>query len=188
MVAQQVKIVRHNLNETATSQLIRDFDEINIIDINNWFENIVFRVNFTDNKSDIIDWITNCMDSYVLSYLNSKIRLRTQFEATEWARWDHILTHSCYINDIMLKQKNKIENYKYVIRATCAKHISDSISQLKTLRTHITSLDSENSWYLLMSRRSLEECKLLKQIQESDRVRLTRAFVLNSLENRVRKN
>ncbi len=49
-------------------------------DINSWLEDIVFRVNFTDNKMDIMEWLTNCMDRYVLSYLNSKIRLRTQIQ------------------------------------------------------------------------------------------------------------
>jgi hypothetical protein len=63
-----------------SNQLIRDLDDVNIVDINNWFEEIVFKVNYTDNKSDIIEWISTCMDNYILSYVNSKIRLRTQIK------------------------------------------------------------------------------------------------------------
>ncbi len=103
ILAQQIEVLRHNLNSNATAQTIRDLDEINIVDINSWLEDIVFRVNFTDNKMDIMEWLTNCMDRYVLSYLNSKIRLRTQIQATEWSKWEPMVTHSMYIDDITLK-------------------------------------------------------------------------------------
>lgn len=106
---------------------------------------------------------------FVLSYLNSKIRLRTQYNATEWAKWDPMITHSCYMNDIMIKQEFTHENYKYVIRA---KHISESICQLKT---HISSLECENSWFLLMEHHE-SECYLIKQTQDNDRLRLIITF------------
>ena len=149
-------------------------DDINIVDINKWFEEIVFKVNYTDNKSDIIEWIATCMDNFILFYVNSKIR---QTEAKNWAKWDYTLTHSYYLHDIMLKKENTTDKYKYVVKATCAKHISDSINQLKILKSHISSLKSENSWYLLMEHHH-DECKILKQNQDSDRVRLVRAFEL----------
>jgi hypothetical protein len=80
----------------------------------------------------------------------------------------------------MLKKENTTDKYKYVVKATCAKHISDSINQLKILKSHISSLKSENIWYLLMEHHH-DECKILKQNQDSDRVRLVRAFELYSL-------
>ncbi len=80
----------------------------------------------------------------------------------------------------MLKQNNNMENYKYIIKETCAKHISESISELKTLRSHISSLECENSWYLLMEHHE-SECYLIKQNQENDRSRLIKAFDLKSL-------
>jgi hypothetical protein len=45
-------------------------DDINIVDINKWFDEIVFKVNYTD----IIEWIATCMDNFILFYVNSKIR------------------------------------------------------------------------------------------------------------------
>jgi len=119
------------------------------------------------------------MDKFVLSYLNSKIRLRTQYNATEWAKWDPMITHGCYINEIMIKQEARLENYKCVFRATCSKHISESICQLKTLKTHISCLDCENSWFLLMEHHE-SECFIIKQSQDNGRLRLLRAFELNS--------
>jgi hypothetical protein len=94
--------------------------------------------------------------------------------------WTNKITHSCYMNDIMIKQEFTLKNYKYVIRATCAKHISESISQLKTLNTHISCLECENSSFILMEHHE-NECFLIKQTQDNDRLRLIRAFELNSL-------
>jgi len=178
IVSEQIEILKRNVNGNATAQLIRDIDDLNIIDINKWFENIVFKVNFTDNKTDIIEWIELCMDKFVLSYLNSKIRLRTQYIATEWAKWDPMVTHSYYLNEIIIKQESSRENYKYVVRATCSKHISESICQLKTLRMHISCVDSESKWLPLMEQHE-SECYIIKQAQENDRLRLLKAFELD---------
>jgi hypothetical protein len=66
------------------------------------------------------------------------------------------------------------------VKATCSKHIADSINQLKIMKSHISSLQSVNSWYLLMEHHS-NECKLLKQAQDNDRLSLIRMFDLDSL-------
>jgi hypothetical protein len=80
----------------------------------------------------------------------------------------------------MLKQENITERYKYVVKATCIKHIADSINQLKIMKSHISGLQSVNSWYLLMEHH-INECELLKQTQENDRLSLIRLFDLDSL-------
>ncbi len=43
IVSKQIEILKRNVNVNATAQLIRDIDELNIIDINKWFESIVFN-------------------------------------------------------------------------------------------------------------------------------------------------
>ena len=80
----------------------------------------------------------------------------------------------------MLKQENITERYKYVVKTTCTKHIADSINQLKIMKAHISSLQSANSWYLLMEHHT-NECELLKQSQENDRLSLVGLFGLDSL-------
>lgn len=119
---------------------------------------------------------------FIYYIIISKIRLRTQYNATEWANWDHIITHGCYMNEIMIKQESTLYYlyiYKYVIRATCSKHISESISQLKTLKTHISCVERENNWFLLMEHNE-SECFIINQTQDNDRLSLIRAFELNS--------
>jgi hypothetical protein len=43
---------------------------------------------------------------------------------------------------------------------------------------HISCLDSENKWFSLMEQHE-SECCIIKQSQESDRLRLLKAFELN---------
>jgi hypothetical protein len=49
-----------------------------------WLDKIVYKINFTENKALIMNWLEQPLKDLKLTIINSKIRLRHQNNMSEW--------------------------------------------------------------------------------------------------------
>jgi hypothetical protein len=152
-----------------------NYNEINIFDIYMWLDKVVYKINFTENKALIMNWLIQPLKDLKLTMISSKIRYRHQCTLPEWTVWKKGLTHYEYLQNVILNQSDFSDCYKAVLRQTCFIHNCNTAKYLYDLKTSkIFSINGNLSD--LMNEKSFISNEIAKQQQHIDN--LIKAFHL----------
>ena len=93
-----------------------------IYDIYLWLDKIVYKINFTENRVLIMNWLEQPLKDLKLTIISSKIRLRHQNNMPDWTVWNRNLSHQEYLQNVIKNQSDYRDCYKAVLRQTCFVH------------------------------------------------------------------
>jgi hypothetical protein len=125
--------LRNTINENIEPNDFKNYNEINIYEIYQWLDNIIYKLYFTENKSIILNWIKQPLCDLKLTTMSSKVRLRCQREAPDWTQWLKGETHQEYMQKVIKNQNDYKDYYKMVLRQTCFIHNCETARYLYDL-------------------------------------------------------
>ncbi len=140
-----------------------------------WLDKIVYKINFTENKALIMNWLIQPLKDLKLTIISSKIRYRHQCTLPEWTVWKKGMTHHDYLQNVILNQSDFSDCYKAVLRQTCFIYNCNTAKYLYDLKSSkIFSINGNMSD--LMSEKSVISNEIARQQQHIDN--LIKAFHL----------